>query len=51
MHKMSDIINAILRNDFNILEFDEYNLEMANNSDARIFDKFPLSYILTGKKK
>ena len=51
MHKMSDILNSILHNSIEILEFSEYNLEMANNPDAKVFDKFPLSYILTGKKK
>jgi len=50
MHKMSDIINAILQNDIRILEFNEYNLEMANNESIKHLEKFPLSYILTGKK-
>ena len=50
MHKMSDIINALLQNGITILEFNEYNLEMANNDAITHLDKFPLSYILTGKK-
>jgi hypothetical protein len=50
MHKMSDILSAILHNGIEIQEFDEYNLEMANSESAKLFDKFPLSYILTGKK-
>ena len=50
MHKMSDIINAILQNGIEIKEFNEYNLEMANNEAIIHLDKFPLSYILIGKK-
>ena len=50
MHKMSDIINAILQNNIRIQEFNEYNLEMANNETIKYMDKFPLSYMLIGKK-
>jgi SAM-dependent methyltransferase len=50
MHKMSDIINAVLQNGIVIREFNEYNLEMANNDTIAHLDKFPLSYILIGKK-
>ncbi len=50
MHKMSDILNAIISNGMQIETFDEYNLEMANNPATRLFDKFPLSYILVAKK-
>ena len=50
MHKMSDIINAVLQNGIKICEFNEYNLEMANNESIKHLDKFPLSYILIGKK-
>ncbi|MCL2115722.1 MAG: class I SAM-dependent methyltransferase [Methanobrevibacter sp.] len=51
MHKISDIINAILQNDIEIQEFDEYNMEMANNDSIKFLDKFPLSYIIVGQKK
>lgn len=51
MHKLSDILNAIIQNNIEINEFDEYNLEMANNDSIHFLDKFPLSYILIGKKK
>lgn len=51
MHKLSDILNAILQNNIEIQEFDEYNLEMANNDSINFLDKFPLNYILIGKKK
>jgi SAM-dependent methyltransferase len=50
MHKMSDIINAVLQNGIGIYELNEYNLEMANNESIKLLDKFPLSYILIGKK-
>ena len=51
MHKISDILTAILQNDIEIQEFNEYNLEMANNESIKFLDNFPLSYILVGKKK
>ena len=51
MHKISDIFNAILKNDMEIQEFNEYNIEMANNDYVKFLDKFPLSYILIAKKK
>jgi len=51
MHKMSDIFNAILKNNMEIEEFNEYNMEMANNDSIKFLDKFPLSYILIAKKK
>ncbi|MCL2496696.1 MAG: class I SAM-dependent methyltransferase [Clostridiales bacterium] len=51
MHKISDIMTAILHSGIEIMEFNEYNLEMANTLEAKTYSKFPLSYILTGKKK
>ena len=51
MHKMSEIIKAVLDSGIEIQDFEEYNLEMADNPAAKFYDKFPLSYILTGKKK
>jgi SAM-dependent methyltransferase len=50
IHKTSDIISAILQNNIEIQEFNEYNLEMANNDSLKFLDNFPLSYILIGKK-
>jgi hypothetical protein len=50
MHRMSDIINAILKNGIAVHEFDEYNFNASNNEKTKMFDKFPLSYLLTGKK-
>ena len=51
MHKISDIINAVLKSGIDIQDFDEYNTEMADNSDLDGIDKIPLSYILLGKKR
>jgi len=51
MHKISDILNAILCNDVEIQEMNEYNFDMDGYLEAEVFTKFPLSYILTGKKK
>jgi SAM-dependent methyltransferase len=50
MHKLSDILNAFTGNGMAVRSFDEYNLEMANNPQARLLDKFPLSYILVAEK-
>jgi hypothetical protein len=47
---MSDIINAVLHNGIGIREFNEYNLEMANNESVAHLTKFPLSYMLVGEK-
>jgi SAM-dependent methyltransferase len=51
MHKMSDIISAVLQAGIEIQEFEEYNLEMANSETVKTLEKFPLSYILIGRKK
>ena len=51
MHKISDIFNAILNHDMEIQEFNEYNMEMANNDSIKFLEKFPLSYILIANKK
>ncbi|MCL2797399.1 MAG: class I SAM-dependent methyltransferase [Firmicutes bacterium] len=51
LHKLSDIFAGLRQNDIAILSFDEYNLEMANNTSAQFLDKFPLSYILCGKRR
>ena len=46
MHKMSDIINAIVNNNLEIVNIEEYNMEMANNEKIKNMKKFPLSYII-----
>jgi hypothetical protein len=51
MHKISDIINAILPANIEIQEFDEYNLGNSYNETLKLLNGFPLSYILIGKKK
>jgi len=51
MHKMSDIISVLINCGIEIKEFEEYNLEMANNQvTKKLTDKFPLSYMLIGRK-
>jgi len=50
MHKMSDVINALLQNGIQITQFNEYNFEMANNEAINHLEKFPLSYILIAEK-
>lgn len=65
MHKMSDILNAMVSNNIEITEFNEYNFEITDDPEKvklapeqKQFlegeidqTKFPLSYLLTGKKK
>jgi SAM-dependent methyltransferase len=50
MHTISDIINGMIKNGIGIIEFNELKNEMGNNAVTKTFDKFPLSYILIGKK-
>jgi hypothetical protein len=50
MHKISDIINAIICNGLEIEKIDEYNMEMANNEKIKNTEKLPLSYIITCRK-
>jgi len=51
MHKISDIINAILHNGLEIEKIEEYNMEMANNEFVKPLDKFPLSYIINCRRR
>ncbi len=51
LHKFSDVITSIIKNGIDLLEIEEYNIEMANNMSIKNIKKFPLSYILKGKKK
>jgi SAM-dependent methyltransferase len=50
MHTISDIINGIIKSGIEIIEYNETRNEMRNNPLAEKIDKFPLSYILTGRK-
>lgn len=43
MHKLSDILKALITNGLSLEDIEEYNLEMANNESAQVLDKFPLS--------
>lgn len=51
MHKLSDIINAIICNGLEIEKIEEYNMEMVNNENVKNMEKFPLSYIINCRKK
>lgn len=51
MHKISDVINALLQNGITIQEFNEYNFEMTNNEAIKFIEKIPNSYILIAKKE
>lgn len=51
MHKLSDILSAIIKNDIMLTEFEEFNDEMAENMMIKHLKKFPLSYIMIGQKK
>lgn|GEM_PF-5365181 len=50
MHKLSDILNALLKSNIELLEMNEHAEELANNPTAKQLDRFPLSYMLVGKK-
>jgi hypothetical protein len=50
MHKISDIINAIIHNGLEIERIDEYNMEMVNNERIKNIEKFPLSYTMNCRK-
>jgi SAM-dependent methyltransferase len=51
LHKISDIINAVIHNGLEIERIDEYNMEMVNNESLKNIEKFPLSYTMNCKKK
>ena len=51
MHKVSEIITAILHNGIEIESFDEYPLDLDGNPDKDVEGKLPFSYLITGKKK
>jgi SAM-dependent methyltransferase len=50
MHKMSDIINAIICNGLEIEKIEEYNTEIANDERMKNIEKFPLSYMINCRK-
>lgn len=51
MHKMSDIITAILHNGMEIEDFEEYDNDMDGTPEPMVIGKFPFSYIITASKK
>ncbi len=51
MHKMSEIIVAILHNGIEIEEFEEYSIDLDGDSDQGTAGKFPFSYLITAKKR
>ena len=51
MHKISDIISAILQAGIELQEFDEYDLGNAANETVKLLNGFPLNYIINGRKK
>jgi len=51
MHKFSDIINALILNQFEIEKIEEHNIEIGANEKIKNLKKFPLSYFLTSMKK
>jgi len=50
LHKLSDVINAIICNGLEISNIEEYHTEIANEDRMKNSDKFPLSYIISGRK-
>lgn len=51
MHKMSEVITAILHNGMEIEDFDEYPFDLDGTPNKDVEGKFPFSYIITAKKK
>ena len=51
MHKMSDIITAILHNGIEIEDFDEYQNDMDGTPDPAVEGKFPFSYLIAARKR
>lgn len=50
LHKVSDILNAIIHNGIAIENIEEYNMELANNERMKNKKKFPLSYMINCRK-
>lgn len=50
MHKMSEIITAILHNGIEIEDFEEYPFDLDGTPHKDVEGKFPFSYLITGKK-
>jgi 2-polyprenyl-3-methyl-5-hydroxy-6-metoxy-1,4-benzoquinol methylase len=50
MHKISDIITALIKNGIDIQSFDEYDIGNTSYETEELLGKFPLSYIIIGEK-
>ncbi len=50
LHQLSDILTALLQNGLPLREFQEFNMEMANNAALQQAHKFPLSYLMVCEK-
>ncbi len=51
MHKMSDIISAILHNGLVMEDFEEYRFDLDGDPNEEVEGKFPFSYLITAHKK
>lgn len=51
MHKMSDIVAALLRHGLEIQDFEEYPFDLDGTPHPEVEGKFPFSYLITAKKK
>lgn len=51
MHKISDIITALVHNGIEIEDFDEYAFDLDGTPNPEVEGKFPFSYLITAKKK
>ena len=49
MHKISDIISSLIKNEIEIQSFDEYDIGNTSYETQELSGKFPLSYIIIGK--
>lgn len=51
MHKMSDIITAIMHNGMELEAFDEYADDLDGTPEPAVKGKLPFSYLITAKKR
>lgn len=51
MHKMSDIVTALLRSGLELDEFEEYPFDLDGTPDPDVEGKFPFSYLIMAHKK
>lgn len=51
MHKMSDIVAALLRSGLELDEFEEYPFDLDGTPDPDVEGNFPFSYLIMAHKK